>query len=125
MQDFIRDMWGGPGHLRFYLQPILAMALAVRDGLKDARAGRPAYLFALLTDRALRKDRMGELVKRLAIPMGLALVMDFVFQLIIRGTWRPGVSVLYAALFVALPYSGVRGLTNRLSRRSVRRSVEA
>ncbi|HEY8210947.1 MAG TPA: hypothetical protein VIG99_25865 [Myxococcaceae bacterium] len=125
MEDYIRDMWGGPGHLRFYLQPILAMLLALRDGRNDAKAGRPPYLFALLTDRALRKNRMGELVKRLAIPLVLALAMDFIFQLVIRGTWRPGASVIYAAFFVALPYSAVRGLTNRLSRRSVRRHAEA
>jgi hypothetical protein len=125
MREYIRQMWGGPGHLRFYLQPLLAMVLATRDGLNDARAGRPPYLFALLTDRALRKNRMGELLKRLLIPLGLALVMDFVFQLIVRGTWRPGASVVYAALFVALPYSGMRGLINRAAGRFVRRRAEA
>jgi hypothetical protein len=33
--------------------------------------------------------------------------------------------VVYAALFVALPYSGMRGLVNRASGRFVKRRAEA
>ena len=38
----------GPGSFRFIFQPIVAILLGMRDGLLDARAGRPPYLYSLL-----------------------------------------------------------------------------
>ena len=34
----------GPGRLRFILQPLVAIVLGTRDGVKDARIGRPPFL---------------------------------------------------------------------------------
>jgi hypothetical protein len=36
--------------LRFYLQPIMSVFLAIRDGLKDAQTGAPPFFWALFTD---------------------------------------------------------------------------
>jgi len=33
---------GGPGRMRFLLQPLIALALGWRAGFRDAEAGRPA-----------------------------------------------------------------------------------
>ena len=44
----------GPGRLRFILQPLVAIVLGMRDGIKDVRADRPPFLRNLLfhsTDR--------------------------------------------------------------------------
>jgi hypothetical protein len=38
----------GPGRFRFVLQPLTAIVLGIRNGLADARAGRPPYLEGLL-----------------------------------------------------------------------------
>ena len=37
----------GPLHFRFFLQPAMATFFAIRDGLHDAREGRPAYFWSL------------------------------------------------------------------------------
>src|SRR5262249_1737990 len=41
-----------PMKFRFVLQPLMAALVAIRDGRKDARAGRAPYIWALLGDRA-------------------------------------------------------------------------
>ena len=40
----------GSLNLRFILQPTIATIIAVRAGMKDAREGRPAYLWAAFTN---------------------------------------------------------------------------
>src|SRR5438477_12740315 len=45
----------GPLNLRFIIQPTLASIIALRAGLKDANAGRPAYLWAVFTNSDYRK----------------------------------------------------------------------
>lgn len=40
----------GPLAMRFYVQPLMATILAIRDGLEDARAGHPPYFWSLFTD---------------------------------------------------------------------------
>ena len=39
----------GPLAFRLILQPIMATILAILDGLKDAREGRPLYTWTILT----------------------------------------------------------------------------
>src|SRR4029453_1519524 len=50
----------GPFAFRFVLQPAVAMLYAIRDGVKDARAGRPAYFWSLLTEGGHRGERLHE-----------------------------------------------------------------
>src|SRR5271156_1755654 len=50
-REFFQDMlarFSGPGRFRFILQPIVAIVLGARDGVKDARAGSPPFLWGLL-----------------------------------------------------------------------------
>jgi hypothetical protein len=63
MQDMLTQLWqelaarpDGPLAIRFYLQPLMAMLLAVRDGIKDAHEGRPAYFWALFSDKPHRRE---------------------------------------------------------------------
>src|SRR5215471_15877517 len=48
----------GPGRFRFILQPVTAIVLGIRNGLADARAGRPPYLYGVLMHRRLRRELM-------------------------------------------------------------------
>ena len=50
----------GPLTLRLYLQPAMATIYAVRDGLKDAREGRPAYLWSVFTHPDERRRLIAE-----------------------------------------------------------------
>ncbi|MFZ0886439.1 MAG: hypothetical protein WAN14_23760, partial [Candidatus Acidiferrales bacterium] len=45
----------GPLHFRFIFQPLMAIIFAVIDGVKDARAGKPAYFWELLFTPKSRK----------------------------------------------------------------------
>ncbi len=55
LSSFVADLLAraeGPLHLRLLFQPLMAIAFAIRDGRKDALAGRPAYGWAVVTDGA-------------------------------------------------------------------------
>jgi hypothetical protein len=46
----------GPLHLRLYLQPVMATFFGIRDGIDDAREGKPAYFWAIFTNSGQRKE---------------------------------------------------------------------
>ena len=50
----------GPMKFRLLLQPCMAIFFAVREGLKDAREGKPPYFWACLTDRGEREAMLKE-----------------------------------------------------------------
>jgi hypothetical protein len=49
----------GPLKFRLFLQPIMAVIFAVRDGLKDAREGQSPYFWAIFTE----PERRGTLIR--------------------------------------------------------------
>src|SRR5215510_16070968 len=60
-QEFFADLpkrLTGPGRFRFVLQPAVAILLGIRDGLLDARAGRPPYLYSLLFHQSQRGEQL-------------------------------------------------------------------
>jgi hypothetical protein len=124
LEELLRRIWehligrvNGPFAFRFVIQPAVAALLAVRAGLKDARAGRPPYAWALLTDSAHRKELLLEGWKDLANVFGTAIVIDLVYQ-IIRHRWiYPGETLIVATVLAFLPYPWIRGLVNRIARR--------
>jgi hypothetical protein len=109
-------MWGGPGHFRFYFQPLVAIFLGLREGIADARAGRKPFGLYLFERRASFTHRFVGLVKHLAVPLAVAVAVSWVFQVIITGRIHPLASLLYATVFVALPYVVSRALSNRATR---------
>ena len=125
VDEFLRQMWDGPGHFRFYLQPAMAIALAIRDGVHDAKLGRPPYLFWLVHDPGPLSDRLTAMVKHLAVPMALALSMSFIFQVIIQGRLYPLAAAVYAVALILTPYVVVRAVANRLAHSHLRRDAEA
>ena len=42
----------GPLHFRFIGQPLMASVLAIIDGVKDAKLGKPPYFWAVITGKA-------------------------------------------------------------------------
>src|SRR6266508_4038809 len=73
----------GPLHFRFFLQPLMATIFAIRDGLGDARAGRPPYFWSLFTDRTARRDMLRDGWKSVSKIFILAAVLDVIYQLIV------------------------------------------
>jgi hypothetical protein len=117
VRQHIAEMVGGPGYFRFFVQPTIAILLGVRQGIRDRRIGHPVYLMGLIRVPASRRHRLREDVRALAVPLVVALVAAYASQYIIRSRIYIGYGLLYATLFVVLPYLAARGIAHRLARR--------
>jgi hypothetical protein len=114
---------GGPMTFRIILQPLMAGLLAVRAGLKDAREGRPPYFWTLLTDSTQRVALLRDGWRAVARVFVLAIVMDVIYQLIVRRWIYPGETLMVAIALAVVPYLLLRGPINRLARRLRRQST--
>src|SRR5881398_826795 len=109
----------GPLNLRFIIQPTLASIIALRAGLKDANAGRPAYLWAVFTNSDYRKNFLHGGLKDLRIPIVVGTTLDVVYQIIIH-RWIYPLELLFTVTLLALvPYLILRGPVNRIASRFV------
>jgi len=115
LSDFI-GRFDGPLHFRLFMQPLMAILFAVRDGRRDAREGRSAYLWAFLTDPAQRGYLLASGWKGISKVLVLAFVLDVVYQLIEWRGLKPGQAVLTAIVLAVIPYALLRGPANRLAR---------
>ena len=85
MNDWVYRLWqevaerpNGPLAVRFYLQPAMAAFFALRDGLKDAKAGRPAYFWELFSNAPHRRELIHDGWKSVGKVFILAAVLDVV-----------------------------------------------
>jgi hypothetical protein len=128
MEDLLARIWenlggriGGPLSFRLILQPVVATVLAVRAGLQDARTGRPAYFWTILTSPADRRDLLREGWKAVAKVFVLAVIIDVVYQVIVFRWVYPVELLLVAFLLACVPYLLIRGPVNRLAAAGDRR----
>lgn len=112
----IRDRPGGPMTFRFILQPVMAAFAALRDGLKDARAGRSPYLWTVLANPAERTGRLYEGLTSTAQIILLGLGMDAIYQFIVLKTFYPGQAAIVALVLAFFPYVLLRGPIARIAR---------
>ena len=113
----LTDRVGGPMTFRLILQPTMAILLAIRAGMKDAREDRPPYLWTILTDPAQRAVLIREGWKSVARVFVLAVIMEVIYQWIMLRWFYPGEALTIAVLLAVLPYLLLRGPINRLTRR--------
>ena len=123
MEEIFTRLWndligriGGPMSFRLLLQPTMAMIFAIRDGLKDAREGRPAYFYSLFTDPENRRSRLREGFKAVSRVFTFAIVMDLIYQVIVLRWFYPFQALIVASVLALLPYILVRGPVNRIAR---------
>jgi hypothetical protein len=117
--DGLVDRVGGPMTFRLILQPAMATLLALRAGLKDAREGRPPYLWTVLTDPAQRVELLREGWRSIARVFILAVVMDLIYEWVMGRWFYPLETIIVAVLLAVLPYVALRGPINRIARRRV------
>jgi hypothetical protein len=115
MRQLIVDMVGGKGTLRFFIQPALAVVFGVIHGIRDHRRGREPYVLALVHARGHRFADLGKGLREILVPLGIAAILSYVFQYVNRSRISLLYGLIYAALFVALPYFITRALTNRIA----------
>lgn len=109
----------GPLHARLFLQPTIAVVLAIRAGLRDARSGNPAFLWGITAGssterRPLIQSAWQDLAKMLVV----AVAIDVVYTLVMLHAIRPVQTLIVVVALAVVPYTVARGLTNRVMRRS-------
>jgi hypothetical protein len=131
LRDVLRDVlargWAdlvarldGPLHLRFVVQPIVAAILGIRAGLRDARAGEPPFLSAVLRERGRRRERLREALRDVTSVAFVAAVVDAAYQLgVHRGVFL-GELVVTVVVLALVPYVLVRGPVARIARVALR-----
>ena len=130
IQEILTRFWdqliaqpSGPLAFRLILQPIMAAILAILDGLKDARAGRPLYTWTILTDPAQRASYLREGLKRVCRVIIFALVMDAIYQFLVLRWFYLGEALVTAFVLAVLPYLLIRGPAARIARHWHRRGA--
>jgi hypothetical protein len=103
----------GPGRFRFVLQPLIATLLGIRNGLADARAGRPPYLYGVLFHRGLRGELLRTGFETVVNLMLMGILLDAVFQWVILGVSHPGAALVMGPVLIGGPYALARALSNR------------
>jgi hypothetical protein len=93
----------------------MASFFAIRDGLKDARAGRDAYFWALFRHSGNRKELLRDGWRSAGKVVIIAAVLDVIYQLIVLRGLRPVQTVFIAALLAVVPYIMFRGPVNRIA----------
>jgi len=110
----LADRVSGPMKFRFVLQPVMASIFAILAGIKDARAGKPPYFWALLTNPGHRIDMIKDGWKSVGKVFILALVLDVGYQIFVLHFVYPGEAIIVAFILAITPYLILRGLVGRL-----------
>jgi len=103
-----------PFSLRFLLQPLLAILLGTRDGLRDAREGRAPYVWSLVLGRVPRRELFREALGAVAVPLCVAVLLDLLVQVLVMPPAHLGRAVGVGGVLVALPYMLTRGSACRV-----------
>jgi hypothetical protein len=119
-EQFFADMLArlsGPGRLRFILQPTVAIFLGTRDGIKDARAHLPPFLWGLIFHSEHRQGFLRSATASLRDLVMIAILLDMVSQLLIFRNIHPGAALLLGPVLIGTPYAAARAFANRITRR--------
>ncbi|WP_198292786.1 hypothetical protein [Mesorhizobium sp. STM 4661] len=94
----------------------MATLFAIRDGIKDARAGRSPYFWTVLSKPDERRQRLNEGLRSTGKIIVLAVILDTVYQFIELGTFYPGEALVVAFVLAFVPYLLIRGPAARIAR---------
>lgn len=126
LSRFVDDLLArprGPFAFRFVLQPLMAAALALRDGLKDAHTGHAPYFASVLSDAGHHAERLGDGFRAIARILALCLALDAIYQYVVLHRFYPGEAIVIALALGYVPYLLLRGPADRLARRWTQRKA--
>ena len=128
--DMVARIWSdlagrlhGPLSFRFVLQPLMAVLYAARDGIVDARHGRPAYFWSILSRPNERAALLREGWNAEARVIGLGAVMDLIYQVVVFRAVHPFELVIVALALAFLPYLLLRGPISRIAKHFIAEGV--
>jgi uncharacterized membrane protein YhhN len=122
MEDILKRFWenlagrlSGPLNFRLVIQPTVAGILAIRAGLRDAREGRPAFLWAAITNSAYRPELLRHGWRDVGKVFLIAAILDSIYQLIVhRGVFLLEL-VVVATVLAIVPYVLIRGPVSHIA----------
>ena len=117
IEELIARVISGPFHFRLIVQPTMAICLGIRDGLVDAKAGAPPFVWGLPFHAGGRKPCLRSALRRLQVPILVATLADAIVQYLMFQHVRPVTALIVGTLLMGLPYSAARGLSNRIRSR--------
>ena len=120
LQDILARL-SGPGRLRFIFQPVVAIILGTRSGMKDATAGLPPFLWALLFHKEHWRELFRSTLASVRNLVAIAILLDLISQFLIFHEVRPGAALVVGPLLIGVPYGVSRALSNRIWRWSSHR----
>src|SRR4029077_4672624 len=91
--------------------------LGARDGVKDARAGSPAFLWALAFHGQHRREMLRKAFTYANNLVAIAVLLDLLSQFLIFHEIHPAAALLLGPVLIGIPYAVSRGLGNRILRR--------
>lgn len=108
----------GQLHFRFVMQPVVAVVIAIRVGVRDAREGRPPYFFwPIFTNKARRAELIRQARRDVGKVFIAAFVLDVIYELIVWRWVYPTQAMLVAMVLAIIPYLLVRGPVTRIAKR--------
>ena len=106
----------GPLNFRLFVMPTVVTILAIRAGLKDAREGQPAFMWAIFTNPDQRRRLIRSGLSDVGKIFIVAVVLDSAYQLFVLREFHV-LQVLFVAVACAIvPYVLIRGPVTRLTR---------
>jgi hypothetical protein len=106
----------GPLKLRLIVMPTVVTLIAIRAGLRDAREGRPAFLWGIISNPDERRRRLLAGWKDITRVFIVAMALDTVYQVMVLGAFYPVQALIMAVACAIVPYVLFRGPTTRLAR---------
>jgi hypothetical protein len=129
MGDIFSRLWSnlagritGPMNFRLILQPLVAAGFAIWSGIKDSRAGRPAFLWTVITQPDQRSTLLRGAWKDVGKVFIFAVILDATYQLIQLRAVHLLELLIVAPTLAFVPYILLRGPVTRLVAALTRRS---
>jgi hypothetical protein len=121
MEDFFAKMWehllgrlDGPLWIRIAIQPVLSSIIGFSTGVNDARAGRPPFVWTLLTKHLHRRELLKDAWRAMARIFIAATIIDVIYQVVVLRWIHPVQSLLVATVLTLVPYTLVRSATTQI-----------
>lgn len=121
MGDMFQHAWQnligrvtGPMKFRLVLQPLVAIFFAIRAGIRDARQGRPAFLWTAITDKSQRRALFRSAWADTGKIFIVACIIDVIYQILELNRVHIVGMLFVAAVLALLPYAIIRGPVSRL-----------
>jgi hypothetical protein len=107
-------MFGGSFQFRLVLQPLAAIVLGIRIGIRDAKHGDRPFFQALASNKGQRGDLLAKAARDAIIPLFVAFTIDSILQHMINGRIRPLEALFVGGLLVFIPFLIARAVANRI-----------